>query len=456
MILADSLPGFKALLRKAHLGEAAYGHVLAFVATFLLHVGRMSAAQASRFNRQRPRHLASLTRYLAQLGYSPNLLECARAAVFLLERQQNLPGEWFFLLDATKRHSQSKRPENAYCGANKKKRPRHSQRKQLKYQPRWTHTFVCGLLLTPGGLRLPYWLPYYTPDYAAAIARPFRTEAELGAALIREVQVPPGAKVVVLGDTAYEAAGIKEACAARDFRWLMPCNPERVFAGKKPRRKVHALADDLSECCFQSYRLDRAGDAYAQQRRLGASRGGPGTRTRRTYWVHRRIAEVHSVGEVVLLFSKKDKPKSGAKAAVDKVLMSDALGVSTATLLSWYSLRWQIELFFKESKSVLGLAQYQVGKFVQVEGWVELCWLAFGYLEWYRARQLLRGDLDKEARADWQRARTWRLCQLLRQKMEEEEVDRLYRWVGTHSGRRRLKRILRTAYHSTSPPKISA
>jgi hypothetical protein len=47
MILADSLPGFKTLLRKANLSEAAYGHVLAFVATFLLHVGGMSAAQAA-------------------------------------------------------------------------------------------------------------------------------------------------------------------------------------------------------------------------------------------------------------------------------------------------------------------------------------------------------------------------------------------------------------------------
>jgi hypothetical protein len=448
MILADSLPGFKRFLRDAHLSEAAYGHTLALVTTFLLHIGPMSATQASRCQRQRTRHLASLTRFLGQLGLTRNLLECARGAVLLLERERDRPGTWVFVLDATKRHSQTKNPHNAYCSANKKKRPRQSNRKQLKYQPRWTHTFVFGLLLTPGGLRLPY----YTKDYAAAIERPFRTEAELGAELVRQVEVPRDATVVVLGDTAYEAEGVRQACDERGFLWVMPVNPERVFAGKKPRRKVHALPEELSERCFQPYRLNLSDDDHAGQRRLSAGRGGPGTPAWRTYWVHRRIADVHSVGEVVLLFSKKHQPKAGEKVAVDKVLMSNALSAGAAQLLAWYGLRWQVELFFKECKSVLGLDQYKLGQFVRVEGWVELCAVAFAYLEWSRARQLRRGDLDAKSRQDWQRARTWRLCQLLRQRLEEEEVDRMYRWVQTQSGRRRLKQILRRAYHSRSPP----
>jgi IS4 transposase len=38
-----------------------------------------------------------------------------------------------------------------------------------------------------------------------------------------------------------------------------------------------------------------------------------------------------------------------------------------------YSLRWQIELFFKELKSTLGFHQYQFQTFAAVEGWMELC-----------------------------------------------------------------------------------
>jgi hypothetical protein len=35
-----------------------------------------------------------------------------------------------------------------------------------------------------------------------------------------------------------------------------------------------------------------------------------------------------------------------------------------------YSLRWQIELVFKELKSTLGFAQYSFKKFLAVEAWV--------------------------------------------------------------------------------------
>ena len=42
-------------------------------------------------------------------------------------------------------------------------------------------------------------------------------------------------------------------------------------------------------------------------------------------------------------------------------------------VIELYSLRWQIELFFKELKSTLGFHQYQFQKFEPVEGWVDLC-----------------------------------------------------------------------------------
>ena len=44
-----------------------------------------------------------------------------------------------------------------------------------------------------------------------------------------------------------------------------------------------------------------------------------------------------------------------------------------ATLVELYDLRWQIERFFKELKSTLGLAQYRFRQFVKVEGWTQAC-----------------------------------------------------------------------------------
>jgi hypothetical protein len=450
MILADTLPSFKTFLRKAKLPDWAFEHVLAFTATFLLHIGPMSVAQAARFNR---RHISTLTRFLWEVGLSADLLACARAATLLLEQQTNASGIWLFAVDATKRHTQARHPENAYScrNKNKKRGPSKSSRKQLKHQPRKCHSFVCGLLLTPGGLRLPYWLPYYTKEFCAQLGRQHKTEADLAAQLIDELELPAGAELVVVGDTAYEAEQVQKACRRRGCWWVAPCNPERVLVGKKPRRQVRELEQELTEKSFEHVRLSLKHGPCSQQRRLSASRGGPGKQPKRDYWVHRRIADVHHVGLVVLLFSKTSKPRPGEKVNSDKLLLSNALQAGAEQLTLWYSLRWQIELFFKECKSVLGLGQYRVPKFVQVKGWVELCLLAFCYLEWYRARHLLQGGLSDEQRRDWSCARSWRLCQLIRLRMRHEELERLYRWACTPTGRRKLKRALRDACLAATP-----
>jgi hypothetical protein len=321
---------------------------------------------------------------------------------------------------------------------------------------------------------------------------------------------------VVVGDTAYDAEVIRSACARRDFRWLVPANPERVLAGKpknfqwtaqalaglrdakvpaavvaklealrdkvltpeafvaelgkvlsqeewarfrKPllkhgkekRRKVRELPEELSSQAFEPVRLSLGQGPHRLQRRPSASRGGPGKAPTRTYWVHRRAADVHSVGMVVLLFSNKTRVKPGEdKVKVGKILMSNAFEATQEQLVTWYDLRWQIELFFKECKSVLGLDHYRVGKFQQVEGWVELCLTAFCYLEWYRAKQLLRTDLGKEERQRWQRARAHDLCQLVRQRLEQEEVERMCAMMETAEGRREVAAALRAACSTAS------
>src|SRR5262249_19696109 len=187
------------------------------------------------------RHVATLTRFLADCGQSKDLLECARCATLLLQRQADADGGWVFLVDSTLRHSLTALLENTCCYANHQ--PRHgkkrikSKQKRRQAAPRRSHTFVFGLLLTPGGLRLPYWLPYYTQEHARQIDRPFRTQAQLAAQLIGELELPPGAEVVVVGDTAFEAAEVRAACRRRGWGWVLPMNPGRVLAGNKGSRR---------------------------------------------------------------------------------------------------------------------------------------------------------------------------------------------------------------------------
>ena len=115
------------------------------------------------------------------------------------------------------------------------------------------------------------------------------------------------------------------------------------------------------------------------------------------------IATVHNVGTVALLFSTKQEPIPGG-VKVQKVLISNALAASTKELLGWYSLRWQMELFFKEMKSELGMCQYKLGPFERVVGWVNLSVVAYCYLEWYRQQK--QQEATGKDKPYWQRLRT--------------------------------------------------
>ena len=54
--------------------------------------------------------------------------------------------------------------------------------------------------------------------------------------MIRDLSLPEDADVVVLGDTAYDAKVVRQACEDRNYLWITPANPERVYEGSKGNR----------------------------------------------------------------------------------------------------------------------------------------------------------------------------------------------------------------------------
>jgi hypothetical protein len=129
---------------------------------------------------------------------------------------------------------------------------------------------------------------------------------------------------------------------------------------------------------------------------------------------------------------------------VQKVLMSNGLSLTAAEVVYLYSLRWQIELFFKELKSTLGFARYRFRRFQAVEGWAQACLVAFCYLEWYRARQLARAGPGRP-KGWWQAQRCHGLAAALRRQAEDHDLARLLRWSGSKAGLKRLRHALRQA-----------
>ena len=445
VMVADLLPGLKRFLSGTGLKDAGLRMVMRIVITFLLHSGRMSCLQAAGAVRSDARHRAQVGRMLKRPSFSRlNLTNIARAELLAREAVQ---GRFVFIIDATLVGQAGQKTENTYSTGNRKRRPKKGRRHgKQKHAKKSCHSFTMGLLITPSGIRIPYSRPYRTREYCRKKGLVHRTTAEAAADLIRELPLPEEAQVIVLGDTAYDAQVVHEACAARDYDWIFPCNPERVLAGPKGKRpQVRSLLKDWSSFSLQTVRLAPGQGKYAVYRRLSPHRIGPKAKTR-TFYVHQERLNVRSVGEVRLVFSTAKAQLANATPDDVKILMTNNQKFSAREIVELYSLRWQIELFFKELKSTLGFHQYQFRDFQCVENWCELTLTAFLYLEDLRARQLARRGLSDEDKKWWRHQRTHGLCQAVRLASQQNELTYLAERLETPGGIQKLKRLLRASF----------
>lgn len=442
VMVLDVLPKIKAFLKLLPFRSRAAELVGCCMVAFVMHWGKMSAAQAAGAVRTAGRHRAQMIRLLGRkrLGKG-DPLAAARELLLAFECRR---GKFLFIVDQTFMGQQGQKTENTFSRANYQPRKRKGDRKQKKRAKRSCHGFVMGLLITPSGIRIPFSKPYYTQTYCKEKGRTYRTQVELAAELIRELPVPEEADVLVLGDTAFDAKTIREACAERSWHWIVPLNPERVIAGAKPRPKVRSLAASLPKDGWSAVRIDPGKEKLAAYRRPSRCRIGSSQKLR-TYYVQTQEVCVHSVGTVLLAFSTAEKPQPDQPVIVQKILMTNDRRLSPRALVEWYQLRWQIELFFKEMKSTLGMHHYRLRRFEKVERWVTLALLAFCYLEWLRARQLKAKSLTADDRQWWQAQRTTGLCQAVRQWSSENEIEYIAEALQTPFGIQRLKRQIRTA-----------
>lgn len=444
VMVADLIPGLKRCLQGVGLRQVALEMVLRVVIAFLLHSGKMSCLQAAVSVRSETRHRAQVSRLLRRPSF--RRLDINRVLRQQLLDRETGRGRFVFLIDATLCSQSGKKTENTYSTGNRQRRPRKGRRYgKQKRASKSCHSFTMGLLITPSGFRLPWSRPHYTREYCQRHGLNHRTTAEAAADLIRELPLPEGAQVIVIGDTAYDAQVVRDACDDRSYHWIFPCNSERVLAGCKPRPKVRSLLKDWSSHSLQTIRFFPGQGPYVPYRRLSPHRIGPKAKPR-TFYVHQERRRVHSVGEVRLVFSTAKNKLAKATADDVKILMTNAACLNLREIVELYSLRWQIELFFKELKSTLGFHHYQFQKFQSVESWTELALTTFLYLECYRAEQLACRRLTNKQKQWWRHQRTHGLGQAVRSASQQSELRYLAQRLETPRGIAKLKRLIRDSF----------
>src|SRR5262249_40024173 len=233
---------------------------------------------------------------------------------------------------------------------------------------------------------------------------------------------------------------VRGACRERGFDWITPANPERMLAGKKGRRRLSDRGKDLDAETLTRIELCPGLTDWWRHQRGSDANAWRGKDARR-YWTRAEAVDLHNVGRVLAVFSTNERPNSGQKGAAKKILLSNRVDWDAARVVSAYAARWQIEVFFREMKSDLGLSNYRVRDFREVHGWVQACCIAFCYLEWYR----LRRREGSERKEGWFRQRTRGLALQVGQEIEWSDWQQVARAMDSEEGRARLRASLRRA-----------
>jgi hypothetical protein len=425
--------------------------LLRMVLAFITHCGRMSCSAAAGSVASIPIHRGELTRFLARPRWQKH--DFNNPLMKLLLAKETKQGKFLFLVDATLVSQAGKKTQNTYSTGNRGRHPakgRRYNKKKVVYKK--VHNFTFGLLITPSGIRIPLEIPHYTEEYCKEHGIEHKTTAESAAQMIRTLPLPASAEVIVIGDTAYDAQVVRDACDERGYTWIFPANPERVYEGPRGHRpKLRSRLKDWMRMSLKTIRLRASTGKYARYRRLSKWRIGPKMKPR-VYYAYQEKQEVRSVGRVQLVFSTM-KPNLEIATPDDvKILMTNAVDMSLSEVIELYSLRWQIELFFKELKSTLGFAQYSFQNFLAVKAWVESAITTVLFLEHLRIKHVQDRRLSQESRRWWESQRLHGLSHAYRQECAGHELKYLSDRLKTSGGITKLKRLLAAAL----PPEYRA
>jgi hypothetical protein len=235
VMIDESVSQIKRFISRTELSVFAQAMILRLVLTFVFHRGRMSCSQSGGAIATDPVHRSQITRFLKRPTWQQgdfNMVLCRS-----LLQLESVKGKFIFIIDATLCSQTGKKTQNTFSTGNRKRRPKKGRRYNKKKRAQKTcHSFTFGLLITPSGYRIPFQKPHYTKEYCEKKGLEHRTTAESAADMILSLPLPEDAEVVILGDTAYDAAVVREACEQRNYIWIVPVNTSRVYAGPRGER----------------------------------------------------------------------------------------------------------------------------------------------------------------------------------------------------------------------------
>jgi len=275
------------------------------------------------------------------------------------------------------------------------------------------HQYVVAVLqfrgyTIPFGVRL-----YLSKQDCRALKRPFRKTTQLAAELIRQFNPPQGVHVRVLFDSYYLCPVVVKACLEKGFHFVSSLKSNRNLF--KSGQKLKAGRYGYNLFC-------RGGRQTCQLRKVD----------RTTYYSYADAGwlQVSRVRRAHVIFSRKNADRRILG------LVTDDPTISPRAIIQAYDHRWRIEVFFKDSKQLLGLGQYQNLSIEAAVTHLHLVCLAYALL----THIAIEGDCEQAKRSSHRKLSTADLQNELRRMVWEELADHL---KGLASGTQVVKELQR-------------
>jgi SRSO17 transposase len=202
------------------------------------------------------------------------------------------------------------------------------------------HTVVMAAL-SFRGITVPWRLSLYAKkEYCDKVkgttgAMPFRKLTELAAEAIRTLDVPKQLRVVVLFDSFYLCTRVVRACRERGWHYVSVSQSNRNLYVRGVKRKMGQYGKNVMRRASKEIRL--------------RTKSGV-----KTYRVAERIGRMNGIGQVKVVFSRRQKDRNIV------CLVTDQVRLPARQVVVEHMERWHIEVLIKELKQNLGLGSYQI------------------------------------------------------------------------------------------------
>lgn len=287
------------------------------------------------------------------------------------------------------------------------------------------HSFTMGLLILPNGMRIP--MPrytYYSKNYCKKHKMKYYTQHEYACMLIEYCRGLVGAvakegEFVVVADGFYDSRIIFDTCKTVNAKYITVADSGRVYAPKKKLYEKGLKAKKNSKTLI----IKKGEEKYAREHFRYAS---PGSGKKKDFFeVASEILNFPKLGEIRVVYSWKKIPNGKTNSNSYKIILCSDINFSDRKIVELYALRWQIEIYFRELKSEIGLCDYSGKDFCACERFIDICLLAYLFLEWDRSGKL-KEEKSKKEKGKLKLYRTRGLITLLRKSCLEESKSKIF------------------------------